>query len=183
VQFLFARHLLKSEVLNVLRTDRTVSPQLRAAALEIAEQRTANASALYEAAWLTIVRPTGQPEDNRLARRRLEVACQIVTEDPVRLTDYRRALALALERSGQPAHALETIKSLRHAIAGQTSAPTPTPLDLAVTAMASARVGQKNAARNALDQLRRLVQSDRFANDQEALGFWHEAQHLVETTK
>ncbi len=91
-----------------------MSPRLRAAAIEIAERRAENASALYEAAWLTIVRPTGQPEDYRLAVRRLEAACQVVTEDPVRLADYRRALALALDRAGQPAQALETIKSLGH---------------------------------------------------------------------
>jgi eukaryotic-like serine/threonine-protein kinase len=178
VQSLFARHLLKSEVLNVLRTDRTVSPPLRAAAIEIAERRTENASALYEAAWLTIVRPTGPPGDYRVALRQLEAACQVVTEDPVRLADYRRALALALIRAGQAAQALETIKGLGHAIASQARAPTP--LDLAVTAIASARVGQKSQARDALDQLRRLVQTDRFANDQEALGFLHEAESVVE---
>ena len=135
VQSLFARHLLKSEVLQVLRTDQTVSPGLRAAALEIAQRRVENASAIYEAAWLTIVRPTGQPEDYGLAVRRLEAACQVVTEDPVRLADYRRALALALDRAGQPTKALETIKSLGHPNA-------PTALELAVTAMASAQLGQ-----------------------------------------
>ena len=172
VQSLFARHLLKSEVLDALRTDRTVSPRLRSAAIEIAERRTENASALYEAAWLTIVRPTGQPEDYGLAVRRLEAACQVVTEDPVRLADYRRALALAFLRAGQPAQALETIKSL-----GQ--APTSTPLDLAVTAMASAQLGQTREARDALDQLQKLVQTARYVNDQEALSFLHEAEAVV----
>ena len=168
VQSLFARHLLKSEVLQVLRTDQTVSPGLRAAALEIAERRVENASALYEAAWLTIVRPTGQPDDYGLAVRRLEAACQVVTEDPVRLADYRRALALALDRAGQPAKALETIKSLGHLIA-------PTALELAVTAMASAQLGHTREARDALDQLQKLVQTARYVNDQESLGFLREA--------
>jgi eukaryotic-like serine/threonine-protein kinase len=171
VQFLFARHLLKSEVLDQLRDDRTLSPRIRSAALEIAEQRTENASALYEAAWLTIVRPTGRPEDYRLAVRRLEAACQVVTEDPMRLADYRRALALALVRADQPARALETIASL-----GQSPAPAPTPLTLTVTAMANARLGRAREAHVALDQLLRVVQTPPFVNDQEALGFMREAR-------
>ncbi len=84
VQSLFARHLLKDDVLDELRADRTLSPRLRAAAMEIAGRRTENASRLYEAAWLTIVRPVGQPEDNRLALRRLEAACRVVADDPAR---------------------------------------------------------------------------------------------------
>ena len=82
VQSLFARHLLKEDVLAELRADRSLSPRLRAAAMEIAERRTENASRLYEAAWLTIVRPVGTPEDNRLALRRLEAACRVVADDP-----------------------------------------------------------------------------------------------------
>ena len=65
VQSLYARHLLKEDVLAELRSDRKLSPRLRAAAMEIAERRTENASRIYEAAWFTIVRPVGSPEDNR----------------------------------------------------------------------------------------------------------------------
>ena len=47
-------------------------------ALEIAERRGDDAQGLYEAAWLTIVRPTGTPELNAQALERLEAACQAV---------------------------------------------------------------------------------------------------------
>ena len=102
MQSLFARHLLKTDVLDALRADKSLSPRLRAAALEIAEHRTENASGLYEAGWLAIVRPGGQPDDYRLAVRRLEAACQVVADDPERLAQYQRALALALYRAGSP---------------------------------------------------------------------------------
>ena len=46
--------------------------------------------------------------------------------------------------------------------------------------MASAQLGQTRQARDALDQLRKLVQTDRFVNDQEALGFLHEAEAVVD---
>src|SRR5262249_16403542 len=49
VQSLYARLLLKDEVLEALRADGTLSPQLRAAALEVAQRRSENATRLYEA--------------------------------------------------------------------------------------------------------------------------------------
>ena len=177
VQSLYARLLLKAEVLEALRADRTLSPRLRAAALEVANRRSENASRLYEAAWLTIVRPIGRPDDNRLALRRLEAACRVVADDPERLAEYRHALALALYRAGQSARAVETVRDLTGAQPGQP----PSPLDLAVTAMASHRLGHTRDALAALDQLRSLAKADRWANDQEALGFLREAEGVLES--
>ena len=121
VQSLFAKHLLKSEVLDALKADRTLSPRLRAAAMEIADRRSENASGLFDAAWLTIGRPIGRPDDYRLALQRLEAACRVVADDPERLAEYRHKLALALYRAGQPARALETLRDLA------VSAPRATP--------------------------------------------------------
>jgi WD40 repeat protein len=174
VQSLFARHLLKDEVLKVLRSDRTLSPQLRAAAIPIAEHRAESASGLYEAARLTIARPGGGPDEYRLASRRLEAACRIVRDDPARLAEYRHALALALYRAEEPLPALEVLR----AIATDAPAEAPAPSDLAVTAMASHRLGRNDAAHRALDQLRTLVKSGRWAEDPEALGFLREAERV-----
>jgi eukaryotic-like serine/threonine-protein kinase len=172
VQSLYAKHLLKSEVLDVLKADRTLSPPLRTAATEIAERRSENASGLFEAAWLTIGRPIGRPDDYRLALRRLEAACRVVADDPERLTGYRHKLALALYRAGQPDRALETLRELA------TSAPNrpPAPLDLAVTVMASHRLGRTQDARLALDQLRSILDSDQREHNEEELGFLQEAE-------
>jgi hypothetical protein len=179
VQSLYARLLLKDEVLEALRADRTLSPRLRAAALEVAQRRSENATRLYEAAWLTLVRPIGRPADNRLALRRLEAACRVVADDPERLAEYRHALALAFYRAEEPARALETLRDLAGAQPGQP--PSPPPLDLAVTAMARRRLGQTHEAQAALDRLRSLVQTDRWANNQDALGFLREAEGIVES--
>jgi hypothetical protein len=176
VQSLFAKHLLRNEVLDALRADPTLSPPLRAAALEVARHRSEDAAVLYQAAWLTILRPIGRLEDYRLALRRLEAASRVVADDPERLAEYRHALALALYRAGQPAQALETLRGLAEAKPGQE----PIPLDLAVTAMASHRLGHTGDARAALDRLRSLLKTDRWASDQEALGFLREAVDVVE---
>ena len=136
--------------------------------MEIAGRRTENASGLYEAAWLTIVRPVGQAEDYALALRRLEAACELVAGDPERLAEYRRALALALYRAGRPEDALRAIDR-----AGDAQA---TPIDLAVRAMANQKLGRLDAARAALDRLRSLVKSDQVARDSQAAGFLSEAE-------
>ena len=46
--------------------------------------------------------------------------------------------------------------------------------------MASAQLGQTREARDALDQLQKLVQTARYVNDQESLGFLREAERIVE---
>ncbi len=153
VQALYEKHLLKSEVLGLLKADRNLSPRLRATAIEIAERRTENASGLFDAAWLTIGRPIGLIDDNRLALQRLEAACRVVADDPERLAEYRHKLALALYRAEQPARALETLRELAVAVPGRP----PLPLDLAVTVMANHRLGRTDDARIALDQLRSLL--------------------------
>jgi WD40 repeat protein len=175
VQSLFARHLLKEDVLAELQGDRGLSPPLREAALEIAERRAENALRLYEAAWLTIARPVGSPEDNRLALRRLEAACGVVAEDPVRLAEYRHALALALYRVGRDEQALETLD----APAGKRPGQPPSPLDLAVTAMASHRLGRDAEARRALGQLREVVNSGARSSNSDAIGFLEEAEEVL----
>jgi eukaryotic-like serine/threonine-protein kinase len=175
VQALYAKHLLKSEVLDALQVDRTLSPRLRAAAMEVAGRRSENASGLFDAAWLTIGRPIGRPDDYRLALKRLEAACRVVADDPERLSEYRHKLALALYRAEQPDRALETLRDQAVSAAGQP----PSPLDLAVTVMASHRLGRTHEARVALDQLRSLLKTDRWDHDEEALGFLHEAEGVM----
>jgi hypothetical protein len=161
--------MLKSKVLEAIRTDPSLNEPSRAAALEIANRQSEDAQSLYEAAWLTILRPTGQPELIQQALERIEAACKLVTADPDRLQEYQHALSLALYRAGRPAEAIGTIDRLK---------ARPSPLDLAIRAMASHQLGRPDAARSALDQLRSAV-SARGALDHEAQGFLHEAESLV----
>ena len=195
VQALLAKHLLKADVLDAIKAEKTLSPPLRAAALEIAENRTENASGLYQAGSLAILRPGGRADDYRQAVRRLKAACQVVVDDPERLVEYKRALALAYYRAGQPAQAIETIHALTadrvapdpgagHAstdAAPARSSPGPklSPLDLAVTAMASWQLGDTVHSRAALGQLRKLANTDTWASDQQAQVLFREAEEVV----
>jgi len=178
---LFNQYLLKTDVVAALRGNARLNPLMRAAALEIAERRTENASGLYETAWLTIVHPTGSIEANRQAQRQLEAACRVVAGDADRLAVYRRALALAYYRTGQAAQAIETINRLNAPTAGSLpgGGEPPLPIDLAIVAMARYQLRQSAGAQASLQELRKLLHDERFAQDREAQGFLKEAQDLV----
>jgi WD40 repeat protein len=176
VQSLFESKLLKSEVVAALEADRSLDPQLRTPALEIARRRSDDAQGLYEAAWLTIVRPTGTPELYSQALKRLQAAFQMSAGDPDRQSEYRHILCLALYRAGHADEALELATRLRKNSAS--SATKPAVIDVAVTALASQKLGHLAEAREALERLQALVKPGPGA-DQEALGFLREAESSV----
>ena len=177
VQSLFETHLLKSEVLASLQSDRTLDDSLRKVALEVANRRSEDPQGLYESAWLTILRPTASPELNRQALDRLEAACRLVSDDPERLADYEHALGLALYRAGRPDDALQTLERLRSKGVGATAPASP--LDLAVRAMANQKLGHFADARAALDELRTFANAKGGSTDPLALEFLAEAESLV----
>jgi WD40 repeat protein/serine/threonine protein kinase len=170
VQLLFEAHQLKDDVLQALRADRALEPAIRASAIEIAGWRGEDAQGLFEAAWLTVLRPGGSPEGYAQALRKLEAACRIVAGDSRRLDGYRHALALAFYRAGRPEEALRATE--------KPGGAGPRPVDLAVRALASQRLGRYAEARAALEQLRTLAAGPGSA-DQEAVGFLEEAESVV----
>jgi WD40 repeat protein len=179
VQSLFETHMLKPDVQDALRADPSLDGPLRAAALEIAGRRSEDAQALFESAWLTILRPSGRAELFAGAVRRLEAACRLATGDPERMAEYRRALALALYRAGRDEDALKTLDGQGDRPSPGGPVPQATSIELAVRAMAGRHLGRAEAARSALDQLRSLARSDRGPRDPLAAGFLQEAEGVV----
>ena len=177
VQTLFETYMLKSEVITALKSDVTLNGPLRSAALEIAERRSEDAHGLFESAWLSILRPTSTPELHLQALHRLETACRLVADDPERQTEYLHALSLALYRAGRADEALQLVARLN---TQSTSGATKVlPIDLAVSAMASQRLGRFSDAHAALEQLRTLVGQAASSGDQAAMGFLNEAESVV----
>lgn len=174
VQSLYEKHMLKSHVIEALGSDTTLSTRVQRAALEIAERRTENASRLYEAGLLSVVRPGGRPDDYRLAVERLEAACCVIDDDLQRMSQYRLALALAYYRTGQAKKALETIDFNARGVQ-----PDSSPVALVVTALAQKQLGRTNEATAALAMLRKLV-ATKWASNQEACMFLSEAEEMIE---
>jgi tetratricopeptide (TPR) repeat protein len=151
-----------------------LSPRLQQAALEIAERRTENASRLYEAGWLSVARRDGQPDDYRLAIKRLEAALHVIDEDPERMAQYRHALALGYYRTGQAEKALEALEFKARGVQAD-----PSPVALVVTVLAHKQLGRMNEAIAALASLRKLV-ATKLARDREARMLLSEADEMIE---
>jgi WD40 repeat protein/serine/threonine protein kinase len=180
VQTLFDKGQLKAVVLAELQADRSMDPAIRTAALQITRRRGEDAQALFETAWLTILRPTGTPELYLQALWKLEAACKIVASDPPRWREYQHALGLALFRAGRVEDALRTVEKLNDAAANPgAERPRPRPIDLAVRAMGSQKLGHFAEARAALEQLRDLAAAPPGSSDQETIGFLDEAESMV----
>jgi WD40 repeat protein len=177
VQSLFETHMLKSKVRGVLKSDPTINEKLRVLALEIAERRSDDAHALYEAAWLTVLRPGSRPELYAQALQQLEAACSVVSGDPDRLAEYQHALGLAFYRTGRPAEAIGVLDRLasQHAPRGATDLP----IDLAVRAMSLHRLGRASEAKAALSALRTALKPTSGDGAQAAHGFLREAENAV----
>jgi WD40 repeat protein/serine/threonine protein kinase len=179
VQTLFARHLLKEDVLDAIRNHEYLSPRFRAVAVDLAEHRAEDAATLYESALLTLLRPGSPSSEQQLALRRLQAACRVVAHDADRLAEYRHALALALYRTGQPGRALQILHDPAASDGNARRADPALPMHLAVSAMCNAQSGRIEVARAALEQLRRLVRSDPWLHDQKALDLLREAEALL----
>ncbi|WP_165232607.1 protein kinase domain-containing protein [Aquisphaera insulae] len=177
VQSLFDARLLRAGVIDALRSDPLLDDPLRAEALSVAARRAEDAQGLYEAAWLTIVRPHSTPEQGLQAIACLEAAGRIIEDDPARLAECRRALALAYYRADRPAEALACLGRPEPA-GGPAAAAGPSPLRLAVRAMASRKLGRTAEARSALGELRSLVRTAP-APDPVAAGLLREAEQIV----
>ena len=109
-------------------------------ALEVAARRSNDAQALYEAAWLTIVRPTGTSELNAQALSGSRPPARMAAGDPDRLAEYQHILCLALFRAGRSDEALQLVTRLGASPTGQARARRP--IDVAVTALASQKLGR-----------------------------------------
>jgi tetratricopeptide (TPR) repeat protein len=173
VRSLYEQHMLKSRVLEDQGWDTTLCRRMQRAAITIAEWRTENASGLYEAGLLSVVRPGGRPDDYRLAVERLEAAYRVVDDDLERMAQYRHALALACYRTGQAKKALETLDFNARGVQ-----PDPSPVARVATALAQKQLGRTNKATAAIALLRKLV-ATKWVRDQETSAFLREAEEMI----
>ena len=177
VQSLFETHMLKSDVMTALKSDPDAqrSPPRRGAGDRRTPRR--GRPRIIRSVLADDSSPTGTPELNLQALHRLEAACRLVAADPERQTEYLHALSLALYRAGRSDEALQLVARLSAQPASGTARVLP--IDLAVSAMASQKLGRFADARAALDHLRTLVDEAPGSGDQEAMGFLREVESVV----
>jgi eukaryotic-like serine/threonine-protein kinase len=165
---LFARLLLRDDVLAALKTQPAVDPEVQAACLELARAWNESALECNNVAW-SLVRLPGQSDalyhrGLRLAR----TACRLQPDNGL----YLNTLGAAQYRCGLVAGALATLT--RSSDLNKQKEPS----DLAFRALAQNRLGQSEEARSTLGRLRAVMKDPERAKDQEAQAFLREAETI-----
>jgi WD40 repeat protein/serine/threonine protein kinase len=144
VEPLFAKPLLRSEVLATIRADAGLSKLVRQEALKLAETLPENATRLNDASWAVIRQPGGGAAAYQRALRQAEAACRLAPND----ANYLNTLGVAYYRVGQYAEAVATLeKSLPGDASNGVDA-----CDLYFLSMCHARLGNAAKARECFER-------------------------------
>ena len=157
---LFARLLLRDDVLAALQAQPAADPEIQAACLKLAGTWPESAEECNNVAW-PLVRDPGRPEaDYRRGLRLATAACRLEPDDGA----YLNTLGVAQYRSGLVAEALATL-TRSNDLNKQSE-----PADLAILALAQHRLGQSDKARATLARLREVMKDPQRAGNPEATG-------------
>jgi tetratricopeptide (TPR) repeat protein len=175
VEPLFAKLLLRSEVLAAIRADASLSEAVRQEALKLAETFPENAAALNDASWAVVHQPGADTAAYQRALRQAEAACLLFPND----ANVVNTLGVAYYRVERYK---EAVAALEKSLAGYSSKGIDDPSDLYFLAMCHCRLGnaakarecferakdsqQRNAKRRPKEQLEELNQ---FRSEAEAL--------------
>jgi hypothetical protein len=174
LEFLLDHRLLKDDVRDFLRTDKTVSDAVRQLALKLLDQYGEDPNRLNSTSWLTVRQPNGDAVKYRRAVQLAEAACRLKPDDGNSLN----TLGVAYYRAGQYQQALDTLARSR-----PLSAKLPPvgdhPADVAFLAMCHQQLGQPDQARKLLAELRTLCQKAAWTRNAEAQAFLREAEALI----
>jgi WD40 repeat protein/serine/threonine protein kinase len=175
VDDLYEKHGLYHDVITELQEDGSLDAPVRTLALQIANYHlwadTGNCSGL---AWEVVSLPDKDTEEYREALTKVQQANNWKPNDPFILT----TLGMAQYRTGAYEQSLNSLTT-----AAKLRVDKEAPGDLtctAFTAMTLYQLGQDEAAKSSLEQLRALLQDERFTNDAWAKALVAEAEALIE---
>jgi serine/threonine protein kinase/WD40 repeat protein len=198
VESLVRKPLLQADVLAAVKSDRTVSEEVRQKALELAARYGNDGERFDRAALALVVRDDASPAEYRQALRWAERACQLDPQNPTRLF----ARGMAEFRVGQDEAAVRTLGQVENKLKRIVD-PAPfgqnMPLGFllpslpreinpvlksylasqACLAMARYRLGQHEQARSTLDTLRARASTQTDGSDPEVHNLILEAQELI----
>jgi len=176
VQSLFAKLVLKDDVLESLRVDASLSEPVRAQALALAEHNPADATPLSQAvrinraSWSLVCQPDADSAAYHRALRGAEAAIRLIPKDRAWLVLDTEALRGAAQyRLGKFEEAAATLTR-----AGGVLSPSA----WAFLGLAQHRLGQEEKAQGSLKRLRELMKGAYFASDRESQQSLREAEQI-----
>jgi DNA-binding beta-propeller fold protein YncE len=166
---LIARGLLREEVIDAIRNDPQMGPDLKSVALALTDVVPESGLALNRASWEVVRRPGASGAAYRLALRRAEAACRLFPQwGPLINT-----LGVAQYRVGLNRDALATLMKSNELNRGRL------PADLAFLAMAQFRLERRDAARSTLRTLQEQMTRPGSIYSEEDQSFLREAETLA----
>lgn len=173
VEMFFGRHLLQKNAIEAINSDATLPESLRKQALELAEKRHVSPLDLNDRSWSLAAQPGRTIDQYELAIRCAEAACELVPDNG----PFLNTLGVARYRAGKFAEAIETLTRSNELNSKVLEASVPA--DIAFLAMAHHQLGHADEARTFLEQLRQLLETDRWKTDAESKAFLQEATPLI----
>jgi WD40 repeat protein/serine/threonine protein kinase len=176
LEFLIAKRLPKSVVIENFRSDKTIREEVRQKALALAESWRQDPTILNEASWAVVCKPSADASAYRLALRQAEEACRLSPGDGGLLN----TLGAAQYRVGLYQQAVDTLarSDQLNAIRFQGSHPS----DLTFLTMANYHLGQTEKAHGYLNRLRETMKKAEWAQNEEAQAFLREAEEVMKNS-
>jgi hypothetical protein len=165
---LFARLLLRDDVLAAIQAQLAADLEIQAACLKLVKTWPESAEK-YNTAARTLVSEPGQPDGTYQRGFRLaKAACRLEPENRF----FLNTLGVAQYRCGLLAEALATLNRSNDLNKGKELA------DLAFVALAQHRLGQSEMARSTVGRLREVIKNPQSAGDPQAQAFLREAETI-----
>ena len=168
VEPLFARLLLRVDVLAALTAQSAADPEIQAACVQVAETWPESAEECNNAAWDLVRKPWQADANYQRGLRLAEAACRVNPEDG----NCVNTLGVAQYRCGLLAEALATLTRSNDLNEEKM------PADLALLALAQHRLRRFDQARGTLGRLRAVMEDPQQAGDSEAQAFLREAEMI-----
>jgi hypothetical protein len=165
---LFARLLLRDDVLAALQAQPATDPEIQAACLKLAGTWSESAWECNEAGWALVREPGQSDASYQLGLRLAKAACRLEPENG----NFLNTLGVAQYRSGLMPEALATLT--RSNALNQEKSPD----DLAFLALAQHRLGLSESARETLGRLRAVMKDPQQAENWLARAFLREAETI-----
>jgi dipeptidyl aminopeptidase/acylaminoacyl peptidase len=171
---LFARPMLKRDVVATIAADRTIPASVRRKALVLAESYRDDPQRFAKASWAVVAKGCAATEQFRRALVWAETARRLGPENRFHLL----VLGVAQYRVGRYRQAVETLRRVCQVPASGFKA-SPFPAGLAFLAMAEHHLGHTEQAQADLARLRALLKQPALANDEVALSYLRAVEDLL----
>jgi WD40 repeat protein len=170
---LFQMHLLKSAVIEQIRSDAKLDEPLRRLALEVAASSSEDPNLLSDTSWLLARDPKQTRAAYLRAVRYAEAACELAPDDVL----FRETRGAARYRAGRFQESTADLD--RPPARDATAADGPLPARLAFLTMAEHQIGREDKARRTLNQLREVMSGPPWSTDAESKALLSEAVALL----